>query len=109
MAAAHWCDPVAPRFSAGDTAVTVVVVPTECATAAGRGGRALARRAALGLTATSFADNPVAVTIAHISVGRMVAAHRGDPMGASLGARDTAIIVVVPLGEYLTRTGGRRG
>ena len=59
MAAAHWRDPVAPCFSASDAAVAVVVVLTERATAAGRGGRALARRAALGLTATSFADNPV--------------------------------------------------
>ena len=47
MAAAHWRDPVAPCFSASDAAVAVVVVLTERATAAGRGGRALARRARL--------------------------------------------------------------
>jgi hypothetical protein len=38
MAAAHWCDPVAPCFSASDAAVAVVVVLTERATAVGRGG-----------------------------------------------------------------------
>ena len=109
MAAAHWRDPVAPCFSAGDAPVAVVVVLTERAAAACRRCWLLVRSAALGLTATGLADNPVPITIAHIGVGWMVAAHRGNPMRAGLGARDTAVVVVVPLNKHLMHIGGRRG
>ena len=92
MAAAHWRDPVAPCFSAGDAPVAVVVVLTERAAAACRRCWLLVRSAALGLTATGLADNPVPITIAHIGVGWMVR-RTGAIMRAGIGARDRAVVV----------------
>ena len=73
MAAVHWRDPVTPRFSTSDAAVAIVVVLTERAAAAGQGRRLLTRSASIGRTAvTGLTDNPIAVAVAHIGVGRMV-------------------------------------
>ena len=53
-------------------------------------------------------DDAVVVRIAHVGIGGVIAAHRGDPMPARFSAGNPSIPVVIPARERIVGSWRRR-